>query len=97
MRPPIGVSKSLINLTAPAGLHSLVAGDGHEVESGLHRDAPRQVGEKDGGSLEHSHQQNGLTGKVVAYLRADFRHAGGDLFATEQHFVLVLSHWRILP
>jgi hypothetical protein len=37
--------------------------------------------------------KNGFTGEVVAYLRADFRHPGGDLLATEQHVVLVLSHW----
>src|SRR5580692_6283373 len=79
------------------GLYPLVAGDGHEVEGGLDRDAPRQVGEKDRGSLQHSYQQNGLTCEVAAYLRADFGHPGSDLLAPEQHLMLKLSHWRILP
>src|ERR1700722_13051788 len=79
------------------GLYPLVAGDGHEVESRLDRDAPRQVGKKDRGSLQHSYQQNGLTCEVAAYLRADFRYPGSDLLAPEQHLMLKLSHWRILP
>jgi phosphatidylglycerol---prolipoprotein diacylglyceryl transferase len=76
-----------------AGLYPLVARNGYEIERGLDRNTPGQVGKKDGRPLQHAYQQNSLSSKVVAYLRADFRHAGGDLLAPEQHVVLVLSHW----
>ena len=49
--------------------------------------------------FRHPYQKNGLTREVAANLRADFRHPGGDLFAPEQHVMLVLSHslLAILP
>src|ERR1700693_4563990 len=75
-----------------AGLDPLVAGDGHEVERGLDRDTSCQVGEKNGGALQHPYQQDGFSSKVVANLRTDFRHPDGNLLATKQHVVLVLSH-----
>ena len=94
MRPPIGVSKSLSQSYRAAGLHALVAGDGDEVEGRLDRDASCQVGKKNRRPLQHAYQQNSFAREVVADLRADLRHPGGDLLATEQHVVLVLSHQR---
>src|ERR1700753_1256873 len=75
-----------------AGLDPFVAGNSYKIERGFNRNTSCQVRQKNGRPFQDTNQQNSLTGEVMAYLRADFRHPGSDLFAPEQHLFFVLFH-----
>ncbi len=60
-----------------------------EIEADVERDLPRQVGEKNGGALQHSDQHDRLAGEILADALPHLGHLRRDAFAPDQHPELV--------
>src|SRR5262249_45353134 len=63
-----------------------VAADGNEIESGVQVDLPRQVAQEQASPLQDSHQDHGLSGKILADLLPHSGHGSGNLLALEKDF-----------